>query len=643
MAATSNISTLLKFYASKQNSAFVVYKDFCDYIKRYAQHNVEEQAELVTYLGNPEPAIEKELGPLAESKQIAILDQNPAKKIIFVTGFFNTKFAERYKEIQSNPAVPFPTVADLPKQAPLEVLTKNGYQDAITDLMSKQDKNDRNLYSITLPGNIPPVILPGNVPVSILVNSAMEKIRRMLKKEEYHDYYLKKLRISNPGKEISSKNFFNSFLTKPDVALRSLESTGDSFYFWNQLCYFIKQDYEKVKDYTQEDINVLQSVHIAEIVISFYKNVAQQNLQRESALKTLQLCLTKPPYYFTMDTILKFTDSKGIPLYGQYNDSDLKNFLQKETTEAEGNTLPKLLVFKIESGTRYFIYKQNVISLIIRLASDAHSTISEQLTNEWFKYLHNFEKLPEMNEEKAFNARLEEEVRVNSPVLYALLNATFLTILNSEMQDTSTMGAQGSIFEGDDLLPYSSILQLNRNELLENAKILLPIWYTIPIVSWIISLFTKKPTKKRKKSNQNVHTVQQNEIEAEVEQATAGKAKGKKPVSKKDSLIMAAKEVESQFVPAGSTLEKELVNYSKQWNKMISKQANSDLTEDVNSLIRDYMRKVLRTLSSKSFTQDRIENLAQTLVETPNMKKISEHDALYQYVQLYMIYLVKNL
>ena len=102
MAITSNISTLLKYYASKQNSPFVIYRDFCEYIKRYAQHNVEEQPDLVTYLGNPEPAIEKELVPLVESKLAAIIDTNPSKKIIFVTGFFITKFAERYKEIQSN-------------------------------------------------------------------------------------------------------------------------------------------------------------------------------------------------------------------------------------------------------------------------------------------------------------------------------------------------------------------------------------------------------------------------------------------------------------------------------------------------------------------------------------------------------------
>lgn len=636
MAATSNIAVLLKHLASKQKTPFIIYKEFCDYMKRYAQHNVEELPELVSYLGSPEQTIDKELAPYIESKRVVILDEDSPKKTIFVTSFFNTKFAERYKEIQGNAAIPFPTVLDFPKQAPLEILDKQNSQDVIFALLSNQDKNDKKIYSIILPNNITPVIFPGNVPVQILVDAAMEKIRRMLKKEEYHDYYLKKLRISNPGKELSSKNFFTEFITKPDVALRSLESAGDSFYFWNQLCYFIKQDYEKVKDFTQEDINVLQSVHIAEIVVSFYKNEAQQNLQRETAIKTLQSCLTKPPYYFSMDTILKFTDTKGIPLYGQYTEKDLKAFLQKETTESTNNELPALLVLKTDDDSRYFIYKNNVIPLILRLASDAHTDINEKLTKDWFKKLQNFEKLPEMNEEKAFNDRLEDELRLESPVLYSLLTSNFLPILNIEFQQNSITGAQGSIFEGDELISYAGILQLNRIEILENAKILLPIWYTIPIISWLIALFTKKSTKKKKTQNKSKKIV--NNAEEETNETVK-----QKPISKKDELIKAAKKIETSFVPEGSTIEAELVTYKKQWNKMISKEANNNLTEDVNALIRDYMRKVLRTLPSKSFTADRITELATTLVNTPNMKKITERNAILQYTQLYMIYIVKNM
>ena len=71
-------------------------------------------------------------------------------------------------------------------------------------------------------------------------------------------------------------------------------------------------------------------------------------------------------------------------------------------------------------------------------------------------------------------------------------------------------------------------------------------------------------------------------------------------------------------------------------------EAYNNLTEDVNSLIRDYTRRVVKSLSASSFTRERVENLAKTLVNTPNMQKIKEDKALTEYVILYMLRLVSN-
>ena len=75
---------------------------------------------------------------------------------------------------------------------------------------------------------------------------------------------------------------------------------------------------------------------------------------------------------------------------------------------------------------------------------------------------------------------------------------------------------------------------------------------------------------------------------------------------------------------------------------MITKEAHLSLTEDVNSLIRDYTRKVMRTISASTFTADRVRTLAETLVKTPNMQKIKESEALTMYVELYILRLLSN-
>ncbi len=635
MAATSDMGVLLKFYAIKQNSPFVSYSDFADYLKRYAQHNIEQLPDLAVYLGNPVPQMDKALEQLENSRQATILDSNPSKKEIFVAGYFNSIFGKRYADLQKNPKDTFPTVQDLPKRTPENLLVKAEYTDLIFELLKKQDGGDRNLYAIVVPMDLPSVVFPGDTPISLLVNVSFQKIHIMLSKAESHDYYLKKLSISNPGKEISVKNFFNQFIKNPEETMQSLRTSSDCYYFWGQLCHFIKKDYEKVKDFTQEDVSILQAIAIAEIVAAFYKNESAKTMQQELALKSVQNQMKQPPFYFTMDAILKFTDAKGVPLQGQYSDEALKQFLEKETTDALKNKLPNLLVFKTASGSRYFIYKEKVFPLVLRMCDELHDSVHDTLKQEWYDTLKEYKTLPEMNDDKAFNARLEKEVEKLSPILYSLLNATFLSVLNMEMSSASSQkeNSQSHLFYGDDLLPYATLLMLSRQTILYDAKILLPFWYTIPFFSWIAKLFSKKNNAEKKSKNNAAD-------ESETQEESSSKSKSK---SKKAALISAAAKLEQSLVPEGSTIERELNLYRKQWNIMITKEASLNLTNDVNSLIRDYTRKIVRSINSKSFTIDRIQNLAETFCKSPSMQQIHDQSSLYMYVQLYMVHLVKNM
>ena len=112
--------------------------------------------------------------------------------------------------------------------------------------------------------------------------------------------------------------------------------------------------------------------------------------------------------------------------------------------------------------------------------------------------------------------------------------------------------------------------------------------------------------------------------------------------SKREVLARTAKEISEYLVPAGSTIDRELDSYLKIWNKMITKEAHDTLTADVNSLIRDYMRKVIKTISAQTFSLERVQSLAETLVKTPNMQKIKEEEALNMYVQLFILRLISN-
>ncbi|MCR4953381.1 MAG: hypothetical protein K6A43_04840 [Treponema sp.] len=635
MATTSNLSSIIRFYAEKQNSPFIDFKEFCAYIKKYAEHHVEEQAELVKYLGDPSSTVSAELQGLEEKHIAAVMTVSNKKMILSIT-FFSAKYANQYKELLQNETIPFPVITDLPKKFPLAVLPKKAASEYITELIEKDNTKSQLLYSLEFIRELPSLILPACVPAKVLIEASQKKIIKVMKKEEYHDYFLKKLRQTNPTKEITIKNFFSHFIDKSEFDYMDI-TDGDDYYLWNQLCYYIRQDFEKIQDRTVEDTNVLQAIQITEVYSTYLKQKFQANKKREDALKELQSQLAKPPYFYSQPQILKFQDQSGRLLYGQYSEKDLHDTIQNLTTSGGKNELPALLAFTVASGTKYFIYKTKVIQLTVKLCNEAHDAVETTLVERWYNAMIEYEKLPEMTSPEAFEQCLRDEVETQSPVLHAILNAKFLTALALEKEDDET--AQGvQLFSNGDLLPYTELLMLDYKSIYSKAKIRLPLIYTIPIISWIAALLHNKKKDKNKGKAQTKKSVSEMLDEAEEEE----KKKSQKKLSKTEALAVQAKELAKDIIPEGSSLDRELNFLVKQWNKMLSKDAYMNLTEDVNALIRDYTRRVCHSLSVQSFTRERVENLAAALVRTPNMQRIHEDKALTEYVVLYMIKLVSN-
>ena len=235
-----------------------------------------------------------------------------------------------------------------------------------------------------------------------------------------------------------------------------------------------------------------------------------------------------------------------------------------------------------------------------------------------------------MTDDAAFEKLLDKMIETNSPVLYSLLNANFMTLLGMERNPDDIDSFQ--LFVDGKLMSYSELLMLKREKVLANAKSRLPFIYTIPVISWILSLINaKKKYKKAKKSMEK-------EVESETKTDDT-KVNGK---TKAEKIANKAKQISDELIPEGSTIDRELNYLEKQWNKMITKEGYQNLTEDVNSLIRDYTRRVINTISVQTFSRERVENLAVALVRTPNMQKIKEEKALTEYVTLYMLRLLSN-
>jgi len=359
--------------------------------------------------------------------------------------------------------------------------------------------------------------------------------------------------------------------------------------------------------------------------------------------KILDAYLDNPPFYHTIDQIIKVKDSSGHDLLTQYTQLDLEDHLKELTTNSVNNELPKLLIFKVMDGQSYYIYKEKVMPLILRLVNDCRVIIKESLSVAWFKYLLDWETLPEMKENAAFERCLQRELSSADPILYAILNSSFLPVA---AMDNNTPNKINLYREGD-MIPYSEILMISRQEVYSGAEIKLPFWYHLPVLSWILSLVHRKPKDKKRRDSktsatarlQAEKTAKANAKMSELEAMDASDPKNER----KKQLRKGAVEIESKIVPRSSTLDRELDSYMREWNDRIDEKSHQNLIDDVNACVRDYVRRTIRQLRSESFTEERIDALAQSLVDSPSMSRIKNHPALKMYIKLYMVKLIKNI
>ncbi len=637
MATPTELSVLLRLYTSKLNSPTISIAEFCEYLQKYARHYIQDTPELVKYLDDTLTVVTKELEELETTSKVFLSTDNKGKKFVFVPHFYIDRMVQRYRELEDHPEIPFPLASEIPSGFPPAILKPVYITSDFLTLMENGERTNAYLNQLLFPDETPPIVFPASISPEKLLVLSMAKIRLFLHKDESRDYIQKRMMVANPGKEMSIKNHLVQFQTRPTESLRSLKHSGEAFLFWSFMCSFIRQDYIKKAEKTPEENSLIQAVYITEYLNNFYKNKAQQDLQRETALKNLELSFQKSPYYFDMETISRFTDSRGVPLLGQYKNTDLESFIKEKTTEAGFDTLPYILVFKTEKRNRYFVLKDKIYPLVLRMSNESRKIIKEAITREWYQLLSNYRQEDAMKNQPDFERKIEGVCRTAAPILHAVLNASFIALLSLENGGKNSEEPNGfKMFDHGHLLSYSELLMLNRQELLTDTRILLPFWYTVPILSAIFAFFhraakTSQVTKPAAKKI--VHT----EKEKPEEEGQDGKQQ------RKVALKKAVAAIETKLVPSESTLAAEIKTQRDNWNRTLDTQSKENLTEDVNSLIRDYIRRILKTLKASTFDLARVENLANTLVDTPGLVKIKNRDALLAYVELYILHLIKNI
>jgi hypothetical protein len=624
-------------YADKYHSPYIDIDTFIAFLEKYAVNHAEEQPEWKKWTDDVSIKFWSEMNRLIEEEKCVVLNGNNEKQI-YLAEFYADIIRQTYENSDANAGLPFPNEQSLRITIPEDQIRLIGIESDMSNYLKEPQETPFPILKITFPENIGPALTLSSLLPRRLMEAALLKIRYYLQNHNNKEYILHKLLPQFAGKETLLKEMFKQVEIHPLDCLHYLETGGEfSVLFWLYFCNMIKTEIRRKDELLAEDLAAFQSVYIINVMTVYYKKKVMLEKEKELAFSILEQRLSKAPFLFSMNDIINFTGSNSQSLLGQYSAEELEEYLTRQTTESVNQELPALLIFYRNKDEQLFIFKDKVLPLCAKLLADVRPQVQKAISLRWQDMLRDFRREDAMEQDQDFEKLVESYVGEFAPTISLLTGDKRFYLINAESERSRGMSSEASmIFNGNGtLLPFSTLLLLKRKTLLIDARLLLPFWYSIPIVSAIIGFFKRISSGKAGSQSSRKHNHPAGEDADQAELMNR---------AQRQALQSAAREYKSSIVPLGYTLEGYLEELENRWRRLLDKEDKKTLAEDVRSLIRDKLRRALRQRKHKRITQNTFISIADSIMlENPALEQLDTREAVHLYIQLYVIKLIENI
>jgi hemolysin-activating ACP:hemolysin acyltransferase len=624
MAQAVDLYSILYSYSRKNESPAVDVESFIGFLQKYARRLCADRPEWAEWAADTVPRVWRELNHLQENGKVTLVNKEIGQQI-----FMNLYYAEQVKEAYKNPDndadMPFPDETFLKISVPRDQLKPLDVSVDLPAFLKEPQTTALPIIKLVFPGNHGEALaLASMIPFTIL-ETGLIKVRHYLLKHGNREYIQHKLAPQLIGKEDHLRELMDQVMMRPLNCITDMKDGREAaFYFWAYFCNQLRHDLLSKNELLADEYGALQAVYLIEVCSGFFKARAARARETELAFKNFELEMEKPPYYFSREAIAKFRDNKGVPLLGRYTQEGLDAYIKKRIAEASSpEELPDMFYFRTGDGANWLIKKSKLLPLCARLFAETRPVLVKSISKRWKKLLVNFTREPSMEEDREFENLVLRYVEEYAPVLVALLRDYRLYLVHEELRRSGRDFPESlKLFNKNELFPLRVLLFIKRKELLSDVKLLLPFWYTIPVISHIVAFFRNLGKKKKKR----VQDEGESSVSPQVDDI-------------RKELWNAARESEARLVPDGHTLESYLEELSLRWGNLLNKQAKDNLVEDVNALVRDKLRHMLHF--QKNVNRDTIDKMAGSIMDnSTGLRKISEQNYLFFYIQLYLVKLL---
>jgi hypothetical protein len=639
----------------------MVPQELLDALHSYSIKNKSDKVDIRQFVSATRPKmgeaeLEAALRELAAKGECVALPADGAVKVVSFPNYHLFLLEDEYKTLSVEASRPFPREDTFPaKIPPSEILTID-VKNEFSSLLAGKAGAGESVAKLVFPEDLDSLIVPVAIASTGLVEASVVKLSSYLSDAKNAGYAESKLVSIFKGNDVLVRQLVEDAALRPKKAAEGVFSPTDfSFRFWTYLVNLVLQDFRKKKEKTVQDQGICQSAYILGYYAFFTKGQAQKEAERAADRKTLELLVRKPPYVFTFEELYALTDEKGIPFVTKHTHQFIHSFLEEKTRRVGQEGLP--FIVRIHDSTRnkdYFIQKDLIVPVFLKKLSEASEEMRDQYMEDWVGALRRHENPPVMKNDDAFRKDVEARVKEGYPLLSALAHAPLLYLAKAEGNPSAeALEEIRRCFRSDNALrPLSELMGLFRQLIYNEARSYLPIWETMPILRQIVAFFRRIFSGRARARSESAA-----ESAVRPSPALRREGEGELPAPRRPARTSAVAEkaaaaldrddqaryrkaiqlLRDRFVPLGRDIEYALDELSEAWNPLYAEAPKRELVEDVNALVRDFLRPVKRTLLTAPPTAQRIQSLAEQLSASKSLSKIRKKEPLKRYIELYMI------
>ncbi|HKJ84751.1 MAG TPA: hypothetical protein VKA06_01685 [Spirochaetia bacterium] len=670
MSSSADALNIVQSLVKRTRNARLSYPSLVAYAEKYLARAADEDPSLEDFADNPANLMTAYLVELEKEGAVELKYVDGTISSVSYPKYYTNVVEAIYERIEEQAERPFPTEDSLAAPIPSDLITPVDVKSDFVRWIARSESSSRSdVLRLMFPDGIHSMLVTTHLLSRSVPKLAVQKIRTYLRSERNAGYMRSKLASIFRQREMAMKDMLSGILTTPDQALRTIFNPTDfTFHFWTQLSSTIIKEYSQKKDKLVEEHGYCQAAYLIGYYNVHHRGVQQRTRERETALRQLENRLRQTPYTFTISEIHGFTDQRGVPLTKKYSVEDVNHYIADQVKPGDDTSLPQMIRLRCADGGEYYLYRDYVPQVAVDHVFTARKEMRDHYVDSWKESLQQNRRLPEMTDDDAFEKDVAVQLKEADPLLHTLLNYNLLYLSRQEVNVPADLAAElDEIFHPKEpqLRPLPEILNLERRKLLTDAKLLLPFWQAVPIISSFVSFLKRvflgasederadRRNRKRRKKNQPPAVAASgntNEAPTTVRYSPDGSAPAEQPAAVGTSGSSAAsrraqtarfkdavRDLQKQYVRPGSTPERTLAELADRWNPLLDPVAQENLVEDINSLARDFLRRMKVSFRLIPPTKDRVNEWADRLCENEAFHQIRRREDLKEYLKLYML------